>query len=880
MVSAAAVLQREGFSALFSAYPDAALVYEAGAGIVRVNAALAQLSGYTEEELLRLAPQRLVARRQLADFSRHAKRVFRNETERFRTKLLTRNGAMRPVDVTLIPLRNREERVVAVLALARDLAALEEAIRMSDYSSAILRVAGRVGGVGGWTIDAATGMGYISDEVGGLLGRDVPEAIHWENRLRAYSEQHRALLRDGILRALEHAEPMDITVELATGRDGTRLMRFVGEPVTGADGRVLRLDGAVLDVTDVVERQRELARVDGLLTTTLDQMSAGIAFIDRAWRFTYINDTGARMIGSTPGTLIGRSIWDAFPGAETTEFGEAYRRSMSDRVRTRVRGFYGPLEGWFEASTYPIDEGIAVQLLDVTEEQHRDRALQQTAERATFLSELLDVARDAIVVVDNGGRVSYWNHGAELVYGWTSAQAVGQPIRHLIYEDPTQFDRAARELGRFGVYTGEQEHRSKDGRSIIADCRWQAVEDSDGNRMSMLLVQSDITEYRKMQEKRQRDQRMESLGTLAGGIAHDLNNVLTPVLMAAQLLARDEEDQRKRTLLSSIESAATRGAEMIARLLAFARGEPGRTEPVDMVDLLREFAALAEQGASPNVTVTFELADELPAVLADRTQLLRVLLNLVSNADHATRDRGGTVLVKAYPATGAPPVGSSEPSGDQVIVEVVDAGVGMDSETQRRAFEPFFTTKSRGTGTGLGLAASLSIVEQYGGSVEVESSPGAGSRFIVRLPAAGEPVPEARPRDSERDAPAQGRSQTVLVVDDVPEVRSVVGQALEKGGYLPLTAIDGQHALEVLADASRVDLVVLDLTMPGMDGAETAARISALRADLPILLISGMDTTSARNRVPARTTVRFLAKPFTDADLLREVSALLNEGGR
>jgi two-component system cell cycle sensor histidine kinase/response regulator CckA len=638
----------------------------------------------------------------------------------------------------------------------------------------------------------------------------------------------------------------------------------IGSPGPGRRERWDRLEGNSL----------EGDRLEGLLQSTLDQVEIGVYYLDRDYRFTFVNALGARYLRTPREDLLGKRLPDLFPEAWAGPFGTAYRRCQEDRATARARAFYEPFDTWFELTVFPTEEGLAADLRDVTEDQVRRRQLEETTERLRAQAELLNAARDAITLRGLDNRVEYWNRGAETVFGWTAAEAGGRSVRDLLFPDPEEFDRRTAEVLRKGHWTGDLMQQTRDGRVIEVDARWQLLRDGTGQPRAIFAVESDITGHRRAEEERYRTQRMESLGTLAGGMAHDLNNVLTPILMAAELLRDDEPDPGRRELVASIETAARRGADLIGRVLSFAKGEQGQRRVLAVETLLEDLGAFCREAMPKTINVDLQAARPLPPIRGDRTQLMQVLVNLVTNARDAMPD-GGELTVRAGVRHSAP---SAEAADDTtlIILSVEDSGVGMEQAIAARVFEPFFSTKGPGQGTGLGLSTSASIVKDHGGSLEVFSLPGRGSRFDILLPATTEEHEVAPPHARQPEVP-RGNGELVLVADDEAGVRDAVRRALTAAGYRTAEAENGAVAL-VLAEDPEVAVVLVDMTMPVLGGAAVIDRLRMTRPQLPIIAMSGFDAEGIGVSLGRVGAVGFLAKPFSTPDLVAAVGERLNRG--
>ncbi|HSH15143.1 MAG TPA: PAS domain S-box protein, partial [Verrucomicrobiae bacterium] len=425
--------------------------------------------------------------------------------------------------------------------------------------------------------------------------------------------------------------------------------------------------------------------------------------------------------------------------------------------------------------------GKAVRMIGgMTDLTERKEAEQRIAEQAA----LLDIAHEAILVKDLEDRIIYWNKGAERTYGWKAAEALGRKSRELLQPDPIKFEAALTELVETGEWRGELEKRNKANQLLTIEVGWTLVRDGQGQPKSILAINTDITERRKIENQFLRAQRMESIGTLAGGIAHDLNNLLAPILITSQLLQDDAPNDEYREMLQTVQTCAQRGAELVKQVLSFARGAEGERIPLDVSHLLRDIRQVVRETFPKNITTVFQLGRELWPVEGDATQLHQVFMNLCVNARDAM-PQGGKLTVGAENLVLDEVYAGMNPDaqpGPYVVVRVEDTGTGVPVEIQERIFDPFFTTKELGKGTGLGLSTTLGILRGHGGFVNLYSEPGKGAKFKVYLPAKTTPGAAERTAVEQTRLP-RGNGELVLVVDDEESVRSVTQKTLERFGY-------------------------------------------------------------------------------------------------
>ncbi|HEY1791486.1 MAG TPA: ATP-binding protein [Opitutaceae bacterium] len=503
---------------------------------------------------------------------------------------------------------------------------------------------------------------------------------------------------------------------------------------------------------------------------------------------------------------------------------------------------------------------------DITD---RIRAEERIREQAA----LLDEASDAIMVFDLEGRVSFWSKGAERLYGWTSKEAVGILTMESLGAGPRE---GAEQVLRSSEWKGEVGHVRKNGEAITVLSRKTLLRRDDGTPKSILCTNTDVTELKKVEAQLLRSQRLEGIGTLAGGIAHDLNNVFAPIIMGIPLLREGVSGEEPTALLDEIEICARRGARMVKQVLVFARGVHGERRNISPAHLLRELEQFASETFPRTYAFSFRAPVDVWPVLGDITQLHQVLLNLVVNARDAMPS-GGRIIVSAtnisLDENYAGMTTQARP-GPYVVLEVMDFGTGIPQGLRERIFEPFFTTKPVGQGTGLGLTTTLAIVKSHHGFIDVYSEERKGTTFRVYLPAQPEGDLSA---DPPIESLARGNGEWILVVDDEAAVRDTVTRTLLRHGYRALTAANGAEAVALFAQKHEsLSLVITDMIMPVMDGQATIHAMRKIRPDIPIIAASGFAAGSEPGKARrAEGVAGFLQKPYTAAALLQALERVI-----
>lgn len=517
-------------------------------------------------------------------------------------------------------------------------------------------------------------------------------------------------------------------------------------------------------------------------------------------------------------------------------------------------------------------DGIRARMVTAIDVTDRRRAEERLREQA----EIIDRAQDAIVIrnVDDR-RIMFWNKGAERLFGWSAAEQLGRSeVKTLV--DPGQIDEITNALEETGEFRGEVRQVSKNGSELITNVRATLVPDDEGKLSSALIISTDITEQKNLEMQLLRAQRLESIGTLASGVAHDLNNVLTPITMCATLLQEHQEKHDRDKLIELIEQSAHRGAKLVNQVLTFARGIEGGRVVLQTTHLLNDIANIATQTFPKNIQVRTTYHEDVCTVEGDATQLHQVLLNLCVNARDAM-PQGGTLTLGAENFTVDPSFAAMMPSaspGAHVLLSVSDNGTGIPREILDKIFDPFFTTKPAGKGTGLGLSTVIGIVKSHGGFVNVYSEPGRGTTFKVFLPCT--PYADAAlapPRDQQLPV---GSGETILVVDDEDAIRHVTETMLSQYNYNVLTASDGPEALAVFALRMHdVQVVLTDIAMPCMDGVTLARTLKRMKPDVRVVASTGRSEDRDMHELAAAGIEGCLAKPYNTRQLLRILHQLL-----
>jgi PAS domain S-box-containing protein len=799
-------------------------------------------------------------------------------------------------DITAITRATEETRLQA-----RRLAALVEAqqeltalnVSSEELIGHIAGMAARMTGADGASFERIDGDSLVMQSVtglaAGLVGLRLPfdgtlsgESVRTGRTLRCDDAETDPRVDAGLCRQTGVRSLLAAVLRFDSGPVGV-IKALSSRPRAFSDGDADGLEllagslGAVIQRRRAAEQMRASEAQYRLLFSGNPQPMW--VFDIETLRFLAVNSAALQQYGYTEAEFLQMAIGDLrLPEAAEAirQHGVRHLTSPLGRiVHQRKDRSLVDVEVTFTDITFGGRQARMVLASDVTARVRAEEERQRVDLKLREQASLLDKARDAIIVRDLAHQILYWNKSAERLYGWTTAEAVGQTVRTLLYREFAGFDDAMMTVQSEGEWIGEVDQVAKDGRSLTVEARWTLVRDDEGTPRAVLAINTDVTERKRLEKQFLRAQRLESIGTLAGGIAHDLNNVLAPILMGIEMLKLDETAEEKLSVLTAIEASAKRGADMVRQVLSFARGVEGRRLEIQVRHLLNDIEKIVNETFLKSIQVTAEAPEDLRTVSGDPTQLHQVLLNLCVNARDAMPNGGAlrlsatNLMVDDHEVA----INSEARPGPYVVIEIQDTGTGMTPAVLDKIFEPFFTTKEVGKGTGLGLSTSMAIVRSHGGYMRVQSAPGAGTSFSVFLPALTEACAEAA-QPEQLELP-RGNGELVLVVDDEPSVRHVTQQTLEAFGYRVVVATDGADGLLVYAKRKHdIAVILTDMMMPVLDGPSAIREFLKLNPAARIIAASGIAAES--HRAHQAGAKHFLTKPYTAHTLLGAIKAALS----
>lgn len=763
--------------------------------------------------------------------------------------------------------------------------AAEQALRLSDERS---QFALDGAGTGVWDWDGATGRLYYSPQCRTMLGyaetESGDEQASWASRLHP---EDRPELRRLLRRYLTGKDETWQCEMRFRAKDGTyRWVLSRGRVVSrSAAGRPLRVIGTHADISD---RKNAEARINDALMfnwAIVDAAPVGIMSFRAEGSAVSINEAAARFFGRGLEELSRLNfrqceVWQKFGLVDAAD--RALREQTVVLHSTKLVTSDGRTT-WCDLRFAAFSHGGEQRLLLIVSDTTKEHA---TLAQLKLLHAALEAAPTGWFVTDANGVIEWVNPAFTRITGYAPAEAIGQRPNILSSgrHSTSLYANLWGTIRDGQIWQGELCNRRKDGSLFFEKLTIAPVRDAEGAIGHFVAMAEDVTGQHELEQQLARSQRLESIGLLASGIAHDLNNMLAPIMLSVSLIKTRHPDRETGELLEIMQSAAQRGAGVVQQVLTFARGVEGERVHLDVRPLVKELAQLARETFPREIRVACDLPGLPLLVEGDVTQLHQVLLNLAVNARDAMPE-GGVLTLRAAEVELDETVSRREPharAGKFINLRVADTGAGIPAEVLEHMFEPFFTTKPRGKGSGLGLSTVYGIVRSHGGYVEVTSTVGKGACFDVMIPvsAKNRTKGSGAPFSASRSARSNGAGRRILVVDDEPGIRLVTRRVLESVGFVVVLAEDGEAGLARLhAAREEFSAAIIDLMMPGMNGYKLAAAIRAHRVDLPLIVASGMmgDGDAGEERAAlAELGVRtLLRKPFTETELLAALGAEL-----
>ena len=634
------------------------------------------------------------------------------------------------------------------------------------------------------------------------------------------------------------------------------------------------------DITELKQAEGALRDSEKRYHTLFDAIDEGFCVIEVIfdknekpidYRFLEVNAAFEQQTGLIDAQ--GKRMRELAPKHEEHWF-EIYGRIALTGQPARFENRAEQLHRWYDVYAFrygqPEKRQVAILFNDITGRKQDEEAIRRQAG-------LLELAYNAIIVCDLDGRITFWNAGAQELYGFTRDEVLGQVIHTLLetgFSVPSEEHMAA--LTRQGRWEGELTHTTKDGRQLVILSRQALQRDETGRPKAIMEINLDVTEQRRIEAQLRQAQKMEALGTLSGGIAHGFNNLLAAIIGFTELVAgHAAKGSRDARHLQRVIEAGIRGRELVRQLLAFIRKSEQEKKPLRLSSIVKETVTLLRATMPTTISIKVNTLGQSALILGDPTQIQQVIMNLCTNAAYAMREKGGRLDIELSEQRVSPSNGNPHEidPGHYAKLIVRDTGIGMSADIMDKIFDPFFTTKAMAEGAGLGLSVVHGIVKQHDGFITVESEPGRGSTFTVYFPQ----IARGLEADAVHDEEIPTGSERILFVDDEEAIVEMGEDILAELGYDIASRMSSREALELFRlDPSRFDLVITDQTMPEMTGIDLAREILAIRADMPIIMCTGFSHLVDADKAQGAGIRAFAMKPLTKREIARTIRNVLD----
>jgi len=855
--------------------PHGIFAKDASGRHIFANPALAEMAGLPVEEIIGKTDFDLVANEEEAERYRADDRAVIQSgrkmviSEEPRTDL---SGRTRFLQTIKIPFTVAETGEPAVLGVCMDITERKQADEVMQRQKNELQALFDLIPAMLCFKDTENVFLRVNQRLAAATGRSIAE-IEGKSAEEIFPEQAAKYYADD-LKVIQSGTPNLGIIEKLPGKQGGEISIQTDKvPVHDKEGKVTGIIVMIQDITERKKAEESLA----LFRSLVDRSPDGIEVIDpETRRFLDMNETGWRRLGYSREEILALTVSDIDDSgdhqATWAPFLKELRKAGSATLlggHRRKDGSIFPVE--INARYIDLNQGYVVAIVrDITERKRIEERLRL----------LIDSNVQGVIFWSRSGEIMGANNAFLELTGYTREDLEKGLINWIDLTPPeyAHLDRRCLEqIDATGIGAPyEKEYIRKDGSRVPVFLGAASYQDNPNEGVCFVV---DISERKKLENQFLRAQRMESIGTLAGGIAHDLNNILAPILMAIDILKATSADADALDILETIEVSAKRGADIVRQVLSFARGIEGERIEIQTRNLLKDLEAIIKDTFPKHIRLQFSVPDNAWTILGDPTQVHQILLNLCVNARDAMENGGSlivavknVVLDEHYAA-----MNMQAKAGRFVNINVTDSGTGMPPELLEKIFEPFFTTKEVGKGTGLGLSTVVAIVKSHDGFINVYSEPGKGTTFKVYLPATNVTSETTKLQTAEVAMP-RGNGELVLLVDDEPSVRTITGQTLQCFGYRVLTATDGADAVAVyLAHRDEVAVVLTDMMMPVMDGPAMIHALMRINPDIKIIATSGLSANGGLTKVSEVRIKHFLTKPYTAATLLKTLRAILEE---
>lgn len=860
---------------------EAVVITDPLGNIQYVNPAFEKITGYSKSEVLGQNPRLLKSGKHPLEFYQElwgtitSGKVWKGSFINKR-----KDGSLYEEQATIAPVFDDAGSIINFIAIKQDVTErnrAEAALRESQRQLATL-ISSLPGMVYRCKPDENWTMEFVSEGAQALTEYAPEDLIG--NRKIAFAQlildEDRPYVSHTVHAAIAERRPFQVSYRIRTATGQIKWVWEQGQPVLDEQGAVVALEGYIFDNTKRKQAEAAIATEATRRRIMMDSSRDGIVVLDGTGRAIETNPAFARMLRYTPEEVLQLHVWDwdAQWSKEHLCRMAAEVDAVGHHFETKHRRKDGSILD-VEVNTNAVfingTKHIFCIVRDITDRKRRE---QELAEIARQWQTTFDATNDAIWILDPDRRIIRSNRTAALISGCTPEQAHHRHCWELMHGTDAPPENCP--------FIRAMASRCRESIELKTDGHWfeitvDPILDSHGKFIGAVHIATDVTQRKQLEAQLLRAQRLEAIGALASGVAHDLNNILSPILMAIPMLRDSTTDPEALEILRTMECCAERGAGIVKQLLTFARGRPGAFTVVSPKHIIQEVAALARETFPRTIQTRVVIPEQIWPIMADPVQVHQALTNLCVNSRDAM-PQGGTLCLElaneAVDEMFASMVPGAKP-GFYVRISVIDTGVGIPPEHLDKVFDPFFTTKEEGKGTGLGLATVQNIMRGHGGFVRLRSKPNAGTQVDLYFPAA----PQAQPADLHPapKTPPQGNGQLVLIVDDEASNRELIKRVLEKNGYATLVAATGYEAVAIYSEwQPKIHAVITDIMMPGMQGTTLIDTVRNLNPHVPILAITGMTELAKFSLREQPGCMEVLLKPFDAFQLLTTLHKLIS----
>ncbi len=869
------LLRQTELQALFDLMPAMVWFKDTANGVLRVNQRAANATGKPVEE---------IEGRSMHDlYPQEAAKYYADDLEVIQSrapklgiieKLRGADNRELWVQTDKVPVCDKAGNVIGIVVMVQDITERKQAEAGLRYSEERLRLITDLVPHGIFAKDAAGRHIFANPALAEMAGMSVEEMIGKDDFDLVASREEAEAYRAADRAVMQSGSKMVISEESRTDRSGrTRFLHTIKIPFTVPETGEPAVLGVCMDITERRQAEEKL----NLFRTLVDGSPDAIEVIDpETGQFIDVNATGCARLGYSREEMLSLKVADI-------DIEKDYRPLWPTVVEEIKKAGFAAILGRHrrkDGSTFPVEvnaryininRGYMVAVVrDITERKRNEGRIRR----------LVDSNVQGVFFWNTNGQIKEANEAFLGLVGYTREDLKAGHLSWATMTPPEWVERDQRALNQCatgGVCESyEKEYIRKDGTRVPVLIGAAMFEDNPDDGVCFVV---DLTERKKLEQQFLRAQRMESIGTLASGVAHDLNNILAPIMMSIEILKSMSDSPQAREILATLEVSAKRGADIVRQVLTFARGVEGERVEIQPKHLLKDLEHIIKDTFPKDIRLQFSIPSDTWTILGDPTQVHQVLLNLCVNARDAMPN-GGTLTVAIencalddhYVA-----MNTQAKAGRYVKISVTDTGMGIPPAIVNKIFEPFFTTKELNKGTGLGLSTVMAIVKSHEGTINVYSEPGKGTTFKVYL-LATDLASDGQNKQATQATTLRGNGEMILVVDDEASILSITGKTLQAFGYRVLTAPNGAEAVALYAqNQNEIAVVLTDMMMPVMDGPATIYALMKIHPAVKIIAASGLTANGSGNKSPGQHIKHFLTKPYTADALLTTLRAILEE---